>query len=132
MNLQTFQMPQDVALDGKHKRRQYVDALRDWVNNGDASPYALSPEDARDRVQGPSEEHAIAAAHFRLGQYLFDQGHIEAAQKEWGKAKELRPESWNYIRQSLEIEEVGKASGPEYFAQVQALGDKPYYPPVQL
>ena len=84
------------------------------------------------RVQGPTESQAQAAAHFRLGQYLFDQGHTEDAQKAFAEARRLRPESWNYIRQSLELEEVGKASGPEFFAQVQALGDKSYYPPVRL
>ena len=132
MNVETFQMPADVALEGIKKRQQYVDALRDWVKNGDASPYALSAEEAGARVQGPTESQAQAAAHFRLGQYLFDQGHTEDAQKAFAEARRLRPESWNYIRQSLELEEVGKASGPEFFAQVQALGDKSYYPPVRL
>ena len=125
-------MRADVALEGIQKRQQYVDAVRDWVKNGDASPYALSAEGAGARVQGPTESQAQAVAHFRLGQYLFDQGHTEDAQKAFAKARRFRPEGWNYIRQSLELEEVGKASGPEFFVQVQALGGKSYYPPVRL
>ena len=50
MNVETFQMPADVALEGIQKRQQYVDALRDWVKNGDLSPFALSAEEAGARV----------------------------------------------------------------------------------
>ncbi len=132
VDFETFQIPEEVANDGKQKRKQYVDAVRDWVQNGDASPYALSAEEARARVEGPTDEHALATAHFRLGQYLFEQGHVEAAHTAWAEAKRLRPQSWNYFRQDLEVDEVGKASGPEFFAAVQALGEKAYYPPAQL
>jgi len=43
-------MPADVALEGIQKRQQYVDALRDWVKNGDLNSYALSAEEAGARV----------------------------------------------------------------------------------
>ncbi len=132
MDRATFQMPETIALEGKQKRKQYVDALRDWVKKGEASAYALSPEEVRKRMQGPTEDHALAAACFRLGQYLYQAGHHQDAQQALAEAKRLRPGSWNYIRQSLEVEEVGKGSGPEFFAAVDALGDKPYYPPVNL
>jgi hypothetical protein len=31
------------------------------------------------------------------------------------------------VRQALELEEVGKASSPEFFAAVDSLGEKAYY-----
>jgi hypothetical protein len=132
VDFETFQIPEEVAQDGKQKRQQYVEAVRDWVQNGDASRYTLSAEEARARVDAPTAEHALAAAHYRLGQHLFEQGHVEAAHQSWAEAKRLRPESWNYFRQDLEVDEVGKASGPDFFAAVQALGDKAYYPPARL
>ena len=132
VDFETFQIPDKVANDGKQKRQQYVAAVRDWVKNGDASPYALSAEEARARVDAPTADHALAAAHYRLGQHLFEQGHVEAAHQSWAEAKRLRPESWNYFRQDLEVDEVGKASGPEFFAAVEALGEKAYYPQPRL
>ena len=128
VDFETFQIPDAVANDGKQKRQQYVDAVRDWVKNGAASPYALSAAEARARVDAPTAEDALAAAHYRLGQHLFEQGDVEAAHQSWAEAKRLRPESWNYFRQDLEVDEVGKASGPEFFAAVEALGEKAYYP----
>jgi hypothetical protein len=32
----------------------------------------------------------------------------------------------------LELEEVGKASGPEFWAAVDALGERPYYQRVEI
>ena len=128
----TFQMSAEVAAAGKRIRKLYVEALRDWVEKGDASLYALSPEEVRRRMRGPTESEALASANFRLGQYLYQQGHARDAQRCFAEAKRLRPESWNFKRQSWELEEVGKASGPEFWAAVDALGEKPYYPPAEL
>jgi hypothetical protein len=132
MDRATFQMASDVAAEGKRIRKLYVDALRDWVAKGDASPYALSPEEACKRLRGPTDTDALAAANFRLGQYLYQQGHKQDAQRYFAEAKRLRPESWNFKRQSLELEEVGKASGPEFWAAVDALGERPYYQRVEI
>ena len=132
MDRTTFQMAADVAAQGKQIRKTYVDAIRDWVANGDASAYALSSDVARQRVHMPTENEALAMANFRLGQYLYQQGQQQDAQRYFAEAKRLQPESWCFKRQSLELEEVGKASGPEFWAAVDALGDKPYYPPVRF
>jgi hypothetical protein len=35
-------------------------------------------------------------------------------------------------RQAADLGEVGKASGPEFWARVHALGDRKYYPPPDL
>ena len=47
-------------------------------------------------------------------------------------ARRLHPESWSYRRQTWELEEPGKAGGAEFWAAVDALGDRPYYPPAVL
>lgn len=128
----TFQMPAPVVDRVKHNRRTYVDAVRDWVAKGDKSPHVLSLQEVQRRMQGPTPENALAAANFRLGEYLYQQGHTEDARRYFAEAHRLRPESWNYFRQDLELQAVGKASGPEFFAEVMALGDKPYYPLTEM
>ena len=128
----TFQMPAEVAAAGKQARTRYIDAIRDWVAKGDASAYALSPDEVRRRMHGMTESQALAAANFRLGHYLYQQGRQQDAQRYFAEAKRLHPENWSFKRQSWELEEPGKASGPEFWAAVEALGEKPYYPPVNL
>jgi len=128
----TWQMAPEVAAEGKKNRARYVDAIRDWVAKGDASQYILTPEEARKRLRGSTTNDALAAANFRLGQYLFAQGHQQDARRYFLEAKRLRPDSWNFIRQELELQGVGNASGPEFWAQVDALGKQAYYPPADL
>ena len=41
----------------------------------------------------------------------------------------IRGTSW---RQAADLDEVGKASGEAFWQRVQALGDRPYYPPPDL
>ena len=132
MDRATFKMAKEVADQGRIARKQYVDALRDWVAKGDASEFVLSPEEIRGRIQPPSDRDAIATANFRVGQWLFSNGHAEAARPYMVKARQLAPENWHLLRQTLELEEIGKASGPDFFGAVDALGSRPYYPPVTL
>jgi hypothetical protein len=102
------------------------------VAKGDASQYALSPEEVRRRLQGPTDSDALATANFRLGQYLYQQGHQQDAKHYFNEAQRLRPDSWNFRRQRLELEAVGNASGPEFWTAVDALGTKAYYPQAKL
>ena len=132
MDRATRRMSVEVATAGKQARRRYLDAIRDWVEKGEASVYALSPDEIRRRVPGRTEPEALAEANFRLGHYLYQQGHRQAAQRYFAEAKRLHPENWRFRRQSLELEETGKAFGPEFWAAVDALGERPYYPPVSL
>ena len=71
-------------------------------------------------------------ANFRLGEHLFAKGNREGALKYFANARQLRPESWSFKRQTWELEEAGKASGAEFFAAVMALGDKHYYAPIEM
>jgi hypothetical protein len=132
MDRTTFRMPKEAVADAKHQRRVYVDALRDWVENGASSVHALSPEEARRQMRVPGEQEARAAANFRLGLELHRLGRSEAALRYLAEARRLRPESWSYRRQSWELEEAGKAAGPEFWAAVDALGDERYYPAIEM
>ena len=132
MDRATFRMTKEVADRGRIARRSYVDALRDWVAKGAASEYVLTPEEIRARIAAPPDDHALATANFRVGQWLYANGHAAASRPYLTRARALAPESWHLLRQTLELEEVGKASGPEFFGAVDALGSRPYYPPVEL
>jgi hypothetical protein len=131
MDRATFKMTKEVADQGRIARKRYVDALRDWVAKGDKSEFVLSPEAIRARIPVPSEKDEMATANFRLGQWLYSNGHADDARPYLVKARDLSPERWHYFRQTLELEEVGKASGPDFFGAVDALGNRPYYPPVE-
>ena len=132
MDRATFSIAPAVAAKGKSARQNYIDAIRDWVARGDASPYVLSREEIARRTAGPSADEILGNANFRLGQYLLAEGHKADAQPYFDRAKELCPESWHFVRQALELEEIGKASSPEFFKYVDALGDRAYYPAVEL
>jgi AhpC/TSA family len=132
LDIKTMTMPPAAVEDQRTKRGVYLDALRDWATKGAASVHALSPDEVRRRMAGPSDEDALAQVNFKLGLYLHAIGHEQAAQRYFDEAKRLRPESWAFKRQAWTLEQVGKAGGPEFWAAVQALGDKPYYPPVQM
>jgi tetratricopeptide (TPR) repeat protein len=132
MDPKTFQIPKEVIDEGKRLRRSYVDAIRDWVAKGDRSEFVLAPEEARRRAAGPDDTDALATANFRLGEYLFEKGHRDEALKYFAEARRLRPESWSFKRQTWELEQAGKASGPEFFAAVMALGDDHYYAPLKM
>jgi hypothetical protein len=131
MDRATWKLAGEIADRGRIARKRYVDALRDWVAKGEKSEFVLSPEEVRSRIQAPSADDAMATANFRLGQWLYSNGHVEAARPYMVKARELSPEGWHYLRQTLELEEIGKASGPDFFGAVDALGNRPYYPPVE-
>jgi hypothetical protein len=127
MDPTTFKIPDQVIAEGKQLRTSYLNAIRDWVEKGDRSEYVLSRSEIARRIAGPDDTDALAAANFRLGQYLFEQGHREDALAYFAAARQLRPKSWSYKRQTWELEQAGKASGPEFFAAVQALGSEYYY-----
>ncbi len=132
LDRRTMTLPPEVAAAGRATRANYVDAIRDWVANGAASRFALSADEARDRVAGPSEDDARAAACFRLAHALRERGADARAAVWFARAQDLAPERWTFFRQKLHLEETGKASGPEFAARVAALGDRPYYPPLNL
>ena len=110
-------------------RAAYLDAVRDWVRTG---RYALDADAARAKLPVISADMALADAYFRLGVWLRREGRGDEADPFLAEASRLHPESWNMWRQAADLGEVGKASGPEFWERVRALGDRAYYPQPDL
>ncbi len=110
-------------------RTTYLDAVRDWVLTG---RHALPTDIARKKLPRITPEIALAQAHFRLGVWLRRHGKASEGDVHLAEASRLHPDSWNMWRQAADLDEVGKASGEAFWQRVQALGEKPYYPPPEL
>ena len=125
MDLKTRTMsPEDQAA-----RQTYLDAVRAWVNTG---KHALSADRARAEMPKVTPEIAEARARFRLGVWLRDHGRTTEGDRQMDIASNLHPDSWSMWRQAADLQEVGKASGTDFWQRVQALGDRHYYPPPKL
>jgi hypothetical protein len=136
MNLQTREVPKERAADGRLRRQIYVDALRDWIERGAASPHALPPDEVRRRMRGVEHDASLASAQFRLGVWLARRGEREAGQRALDAAVRLQPDSWRFLRQKIVLSDpalTGQlASTQEFWQAVQALGDRYYYPPTEM
>ena len=102
-------------------------ALRDWVVNG-AVPFT------NDRAQAlqtlPDMNHQQARAEFALGQWLWETGNQEAANRHFELACELAPQDFNIRRGSMPMRDIDPM-GPEFFEMVQAwtgAGNSYYHP----
>ena len=129
MDLKTRTMSPKDQEERLAARVAYLDAVRAWVNTG---RHALSAKDARAGLPRVTPEIAEARARFRLGVWLRAHGRAAEGDRLMNEASSLHPESWSMWRQAADLDEVGKASGPDFWKRVQALGDQPYYPPPKL
>ncbi len=129
MDLKTRTMSPEDQAERLAARQSYLDAVRAWVNTG---RYALPADDARAGLPKVTKEIAEAHARFRLGVWLRAHGDIVEGDRQMNTASALHPDSWSMWRQAADLDEVGKASGPDFWKRVQALGDRPYYPPPKL
>ena len=109
---------------------EYVAALRDWIEKGAASKYALSPEEMRKRLAPPDDQLALAEANFKLGVYLHELGDDEAAKSYWAESQKLAPDNWNYHRQAWSF--TPKEANKLWFQKVRNLNGKPYYAPLEF
>lgn len=132
MNLETFTMPDAELQKARQTRQCYLDAIRDWVRNGEQSEHIYSAQQARDKVSGLSSDAAMADAWFRLGLYLYADERQTEGLALMHKASDLHPESWSIWRQTADLEEVGKSMGAEFWARVEVLGEKHYYAPIDI
>jgi hypothetical protein len=110
-------------------RTAYLDAVRDWVLTG---RHALPADAAARALPLVTSDIALAQAHFRLGVWLRRHGKPAEGDAHLAEASRLHPESWNMWRQAADLDEVGKASGETFWQRVQALGERPYYPPAEF
>lgn len=108
---------------------EYTPAVRDWAINGAKSAYVWSREEMVKRIRKQTPDEALADPTFLLGVYLFEIDEA-LARKYWERAQALSPDNWNYHRQDWNgLEGI---AGPKYREKRGALGDKPYYAPLDL
>src|SRR5262245_790914 len=132
MDRTTRKVPDDVAAITSHAKRTYVDAVRDWVLHGRSSRHVFDEARAVAHLALPNERVARAHAHFHLGLYLKRHDRLDAADAQFDEARRLHPDSWNMWRQTAPLDERGFASGPAFWARVDALGSRRYYAPVDM
>ena len=85
----------------------YHAALRDWVENGANSRFALSPDEVVARSRPRDNAKALGHAHFQLATQLEIDGHHDAAVHHFREAHRLVPDSWTFRRQAWSLEKVG-------------------------
>lgn len=110
----------------------YLDALRDWVANGEKSIYALSEKQLKEQIEQQKPEWALAAAEFGLAEHLYRQGQAAASIRHYKEAQRLNPDNWNYKRQAWALSNADRDYGTNFTKEVQKLNGKPYYAPRQL
>ena len=132
MDRTTRKVPDAVVEVTARAKRTYVEAVRDWVVRGDESVHVFDAGRATAHLALPDERIAEAHAHFRLGQFLRRRGETAAAETHFEAARRLHPDSWNIWRQTAGVDARGLASGPEFWARVDALGNRRYYAPVDM
>jgi hypothetical protein len=115
----------------------YVDALRDWVEHGAASEYALPPDEVVRRSAPRPPAVAEAAAEFELGQHLHHAGHVEDARAHFRAAHRLQPENWTYKRNAWELVSPGLQGPSEHYdgdwlGDIKAAGPEHYYTPLDF
>lgn len=131
MDRDTGKIPPEAREDMARRRQLYYDALRDWVEKGTDSIYALSEEEVQARLRPPTQGYALAAANFRMGAFLYGQGRQSEAQRFFTEATKLRPENWNFWRQAWNLDESG--SGRQDVRSVQeTVGDIPFREPIDM
>jgi hypothetical protein len=115
---------------------RYTAALRDWVERGEHSRYALSPDEVIARSHPRSVDVSRAAASFELGQHLHRAGHPDDAARWFREAQRLQPDNWTYKRQAWSI--ADPLQGPtdlydsDWLTDVRRLGAENYYPRLEL
>jgi AhpC/TSA family len=132
MDRTKFTMPEAALAERNRLKALYLDAVRDWVKKGKDSAHVLTPQQIASRLTKPDPAIAQAHALFRLGQFLQREGQAGEAAMHFASAIKLHPDSWNMFRQTAAKDTRGLASGPEFWARVDALGARPYYAPIQI
>ena len=132
MDRSTLQMAPEHIAERNRSKQTYIAAVRDWVLKGSASEFAYGAAAARQRLRLPDAAIAQAHAHFRLAQALLKRGRSEEAAHNFAEASRLHPDSWTIWRQAAQKDATGLAVGPQFWARVDALGDRPYHRPVDM
>jgi hypothetical protein len=129
----------DVLLEARkirHEPEKYVNAVRDWAEKGKESRFALTPDEVVMRSPARSQDVALAAAHFELGQHLYRAGHAEAAVPHFKEAHRLQPDNWTYKRQAWVFAHPLQGPSDQYdsdwLSDVREIGAENYYPALEM
>jgi hypothetical protein len=136
------------AIASGQDRDGYPDAIRDWVEKGASSEFALTPDEVIARSQPRPMAMSEGAAHFELANRLWQDGKRDLAIAHFNDCHRLQPENWTYKRQAwslignervggefgrfvqgpLEGEEADWPFESDFRSDVSALGEGQYYP----
>lgn len=113
---------------------RYVAALRDWVQRGNESRYALPPDEVVRRSRPRPIEEATAAAHFALGQALYARAEHSAASMHFREAHRLHPTNWTYRRDAWSLAGADRETvyRTSWVDEVKREGVENYYPRLRL
>lgn len=115
---------------------RYVAALRDWVERGADSPYALAPDEVLRRSGERGGDRSRAAAHFELAQHLWRDAREAEALPHFRQARRLQPDNWTYKRQAWALANRFQAPSDglegDWLSDVRAIGAENYYPPLEM
>ena len=108
----------------------YRAAILDWVENGSASRFALSPDDVIERSQPRGDDEARAAAAFELGDHLRRTVGPDAAIPFWREAHRLHPlnltykrQAWTLVTTAADATENDLMQGPNEVYETNLLDD---------
>jgi len=118
----------------RYEAERYVAALRDWVERGAGSRFALPGDEVVRRSRPIPPEVSSAAASFALGLALHRRGQSERAAYWFGEAMKLQPDNWTYRRQAWTLAGPDRERfyATDWLTEVKRLGAETYYPPLEL
>ena len=116
----------------KMESAPYIDAIRDWAQNGSKSVFVLSESELKQRLKPQSEDRAGADVEFALGEYLYKIGKGAEAIPHFKEAQRLDPDNWNYKRQAWSLSDADRDYGTNFRKEVEKLNGQPYYEPHKL
>lgn len=122
-------VPAANILSAGQDRAAYAEAIRDWVEKGAASVYALAPDEVVSRSQPRSIAESEGAAHFELANHLWAAGERALAIAHFNDCHRLQPDNWTYKRQAwstVSNERVGGEFGR--FVQGPLKGEEDDWP----
>ncbi len=86
--------------------KPYHAALRDWVEKGADSEFAMDPQTVIARSRPRKLDAARGHAHFEMATNLETAGHHEAAINHFREAHRLVPDNWTFRRQAWSMEKT--------------------------
>jgi hypothetical protein len=111
---------------------RWLAGLRDWVERGPASAFALTPEEVCARSRSFGLDGARAAAHYALAEHLRGAGDIEGAIVHQRRAHALDPEQFARKRQAWALGGGPERFGTSFLDEMRRIGPTAFYPPLDL